>query len=283
MTLERTLTTAYAGQHPDAVARIVETSEPDALAEFLGHLPATSAAFVIRHASQLAIAAALAEMEPRRASETLQVLDPWSIAALVGRLDDDTRTRLLTAMSTATARQVQRLLSYEPEQIGSRMDPQAPSVLTNRTVEEVVSAIQQTPTRALYYVYVTDESQVLQGVVNMRELLSAPRSTQVFEIMTKQPERIQASETLENVVRHPAWRRVHALPVVDAQHHFLGALRYSVFRQVEAEIGQSLSGPDAARTASALAELFWLGASAVARTAESALIGSEHWTGRSTR
>jgi hypothetical protein len=66
--------------------------------------------------------------------------------------------------------------------------------------------------------------------------------------------------------------KVHALPVVDANGHFLGAIRYSAFRKLEAEAGRAPSGHDPSRTAGALAEIFLLGAAAVARTAESALL-----------
>jgi hypothetical protein len=62
--------------------------------------------------------------------------------------------------------------------------------------------------------------------------------------------------------------------VVDEGNRLLGAVRYSTFRSLEAEVGRSLSGRDPGRTANALAELLWLGAAATLRTAESALTGS---------
>ena len=60
-----------------------------------------------------------------------------------------------------------------------------------------------------------------------------------------------------------AWRRWQ--PVIDRDRRFLGALRYSTFRAIETELGQAASGPSADQTASALAELCALGASAMTR------------------
>jgi hypothetical protein len=81
--------------------------------------------------------------------------------------------------------------------------------------------------------------------------------------MTKNPDALAADTPIELILKHPAWRRVHALPVLDRDRRLLGALRYSTFRALEAELGKAQSGPDAGRTALALAELYGVGASAL--------------------
>jgi hypothetical protein len=52
-------------------------------------------------------------------------------------------------------------------------------------------------------------------------------------------------------------------------------LRYSAFRALEAEVGRAPSSGSSSRTSTALAELFWLGASAMAHLGEAALLGRE--------
>jgi hypothetical protein len=61
------------------------------------------------------------------------------------------------------------------------------------------------------------------------------------------------------------------LPVIDRERRLLGALRYSTFRAIETELGQAASGPDTDQTASALAELCAVGASAMTRFIGAAL------------
>ena len=73
------------------------------------------------------------------------------------------------------------------------------------------------------------------------------------------------------IARHAGWKRSHALPVIDHERRLLGALRYSTFRAIETELGQDASGPDVDQTASALAELCALGASAMTRFIGAAL------------
>ena len=64
------------------------------------------------------------------------------------------------------------------------------------------------------------------------------------------------------LVMHPAWKRLHALPVVDREGRLLGAIRYGALRAIEAELGERLLRFDA-RVAPALAELCALGVAAI--------------------
>jgi hypothetical protein len=63
------------------------------------------------------------------------------------------------------------------------------------------------------------------------------------------------------------------MPVVDAAGRFLGVIRYSQLRAIEAELGSAPAPGRGAGTAAALAELFWLGSSAMARLGEAAVLG----------
>jgi predicted transcriptional regulator len=123
----------------------------------------------------------------------------------------------------------------------------------------------------MHYVYSIDDDRHLTGVVNMRELMLAPPSAPLGTIIKRDPEALFAHDALQVIARHAAWKRHHALPVVDREGRFLGALRYSTLRAIEAEMGQAASGPDADQTASALAELCAVGASAMTRFIGAAL------------
>jgi Mg/Co/Ni transporter MgtE len=123
----------------------------------------------------------------------------------------------------------------------------------------------------MHYVYSIDDERRLTGVVNMRELMLASPDAPLSTIVTRDPEALFAHDPLEVVARHAAWKRSHALPVIDRERRLLGALRYSTFRAIETELGQAAAGPDADQTASALAELCAVGASAMARFIGAAL------------
>ena len=104
----------------------------------------------------------------------------------------------------------------------------------------------------------------------MRELMLAPPEAPLGTIISRDPEVLFAHDPLPVIARHAGWKRNHALPVVDRDRRFLGALRYSTFRAIESELGQAAAGPDSDQTASALAELMLTRALASAGAAPAA-------------
>ena len=262
---------AYAAAHPSEVARLLESASDVERAELLSAYDTDAAAQVLAATTPRCAAEALARLSKQDAARILEALDPRAAAVLLLRLPPAEATALLEPLSGARSAQLRMLLQYGPACAGGRVDPRAAGVPESLTAAETLRRVLREPDGVLYYVYVLDDVQRLVGVVNLRELMRAPGDSRVEAIMVRNPDRLQGDDPLERIARHVAWRRVHALPVVDGSGRFLGALRYSVFRAIEAELGQSVSGPDVARSASALAELYGLGANALLHLASVSL------------
>jgi magnesium transporter len=265
------LARAYAEGHPTEVARLLESVPDTERAALLVALDEPVAARVLATTTPRFAAEALARLPRDDAARITAALDPRAAAILLARLPAEDTAALLALLPQACRTQLRTLLEYGPSRAGGRVDPRALSVPESLSAAEALSWLLRERHGAINYVYVLDDAQRLTGVLNLRELMSAPGDVRVEAIMVRDPDRLEAEDTLERVARHPGWRRVHALPVVDASGRFLGALRYSAFRAVESELGQAASGPDPARSASALAELYGLSASAFMHWASAVL------------
>jgi magnesium transporter len=254
------------------VARLTETAEPAQLAVFFQQLGPELAARVVGRQLPLAASGALRELEPELAARIVSHLHPQLAVVLLRRLEPSQRESILGKLPSAAAETIHGLMRYRPDQAASSVDPRAPAVSAASSVAEAIQIVMQSPEGALHYVYVLDDRSRLVGVVNMRELMAAEGETKLSSIMTKRPLCLAAGDPLDAVVAHPGWKKVHAMPVIDEQGHLMGVIRYSQFRQLEAERGQVHSGASTARTAQALAELFWIGVSAMARVGEVAMV-----------
>ena len=273
MSHEQDLASSFGQDHPEVVARSVETAPPQELASFLSQLPETVAAVIVNQSVPLSGALALAAMPQVSARAILARLRPGTCAALLLRLEPSVQRELLAQLTPRHAGAIKILLEHSPRQAARWMDPRVPAAPLEASADDAITLIMKEPEGALYYLYIVGQNQTLLGVVNMRELISAPPTTPVKDLMTESPERVRASDPIEVVLRHPGWKKNHALPVVDSANRFLGAIRYSAFRRLETEVGRTLTEADPTRTANALAEILWLGATAVAKTAETALLG----------
>lgn len=271
MSAEVLLARAFAAAYPDEVARFIERLPPEGAAEVLGALEAESAANVLARAVPLIAAHSLARLDAQAAGEILEASHPTLAADLLFRLERATRSRLLDAISPARAEDLKRMTEYGPRRAGGRLDPRAPALPETLSVSEVFERLRAYPAGVMHYVYAIDSERRLTGVINMRELMLAPPDAPLGTILARNPEALFAHDPLEVIARHAGWKRNHALPVIDRDRRFLGALRYSTFRAIETELGQAAAGPDADQTASALAELCAVGASAMTRFIGAAL------------
>ncbi len=265
MSAEILLVRAFAAGHPEEVARFIERLPPEYAAEVLGALEFESAAQVLSRTVPLAAAAAVSRLEAKPGGELLEACHPTLAADILFRMDRATRARLLEAVSPTLAEDLKRMTEFGPRRAGGRLDPRAPALPETLSVAEVFERLRAHPAGVMHYVYAIDAERRLTGVVNMRELMLARPEAPLGTIVTREPELLYAQDPLEVIARHAGWKRNHALPVIDRDRRFLGALRYSTFRAIETELGQAAAGPSADQTASALAELCALGASAMTR------------------
>lgn len=265
----------YVRAHPKAVARRLEAAPPAEAAELLRQIGSAEAADLLESMVPLAAAQALSQARPEHAADMVESMEPLHIAPLLRRLSKSKADAILAELNDEKRLLVGRLMSYAQDQAASRMDPRAPAASLSMTAEQALDGVRRAADGALNYVYVIDDKQKLVGVVSMRELLAAPPTALVNDIMTEDPTRIFADEPLKNVVSHPGWQRAHALPVVGRDNLFLGVMRYSAFRALEAELGRAKSSVSTSATAGALAELFWVGTSAMGRLAETVVLGED--------
>lgn len=271
MSAELLLVRAFAAAHPEEVARFIERQSTEGAAEVLGALDADSAANVLLRAVPLIAAHSLAGLDAKFGGEILEAAHPTLAADLLFRLEPATRARLLEAVTPARAEDLKRMTQYGPRCAGGRLDPRAPALPETLSVSEVFERLRAYPAGVMHYVYTIDADRRLTGAVNMRELMLAPTDAPLGTIISRNPEALFAHDSLDVIARHAGWKRNHALPVIDRDRRFLGALRYSTFRAIETELGQAAAGPDADQTASALAELCVVGASAMTRFIGAAL------------
>ena len=271
MSAELPLARAFAAAHPDEVARFIERLPPEGGAEVLGALEIESAASILSRAVPLIAAEALTRLDAKVGAEILEAAHPTLAADLLFRMSRTTRTTFLSLVTPERAEDLRRMTEFGPRRAGGRLDPRAPAVPETLSVSEVLERLRAQPAGVMHYVYAIDPERRLTGVVNMRELMLASPEAPLGTIMTRDPEALYAHDPLEVIVLHAGWKRNHALPVIERDRRLLGALRYSTFRAIETELGQAAVGPSADQTASALAELCALGASAMTRFIGAAL------------
>ena len=152
----------------------------------------------------------------------IRLLAPDDAADLIQETPEEHRAELLALLDEPTRKEVTALLAYAEDAAGGLMSSRFARVRPDMKVDEAISylrrqAVSSIEPETIYYVYVLDAQQRLQGVVSFRDLFAAPGDRTVRSVMNADVVSVPEEMDQEAVARLFAEHDLLALPVVDAQ------------------------------------------------------------------
>jgi len=271
---------------------------PADLADRLERLPSNAAREVMRKLSPAESAAILAEMDTKEAADLLadlerdqiqarvRLLPPHRMADLLLELPAERREAVLQVLPPDQASAVSALLCHRPDSAGGIMDNRFIAFREDMAVEECLAQLRAGPeqrTDDVLYVYITDDSGKLAGVVSLRELVFAAAGRRVGEIMNRDVWHLRVTDDQEEVSRQIQHHGLLGLPVVDEQRRLVGVVKLrDAIRVAESEATEDmqlmvgLSGEErlwTPWTASISRRLPWLGVNLITALGASSVVG----------
>ena len=190
-------------------------------------------------------------LPPRTAAVWMRLLAPDDAADLLRLVDPEERYRLRCMLDQHTQQEVEALLAYADDEAGGLMSPRFVRMRADVTVEVAIRYLRrQTRNNAetLYYIYVLDSEQRLQGVLSLRELFSAPEDVLVSDIMNTDPVAVSESMDQEEVAHLIELNNLLAVPVIDEERRMKGIITVDdivdVIREEATEDIQRLGGSE---------------------------------------
>jgi magnesium transporter len=149
-------------------------------------------------------------------------------ADLLRRLDPKVAEGLLRLVDEADRRDIATLVKYPENSAGALMTTDYAWLPANITVEVALDRLRlQAPDReTIYYVYVVDEQRRLLGVVSLRDLILAPRSMLLADLMETNMVTVRVTDDREKVAQDITRYDLLAVPVVDAEDRLVGIITY---------------------------------------------------------
>jgi magnesium transporter len=239
--------------HPRDAARTLEKFEVDALSAYLAQLPVKSAAGVVQYIVPTIASVCLESMPHERAAAIIMHLDIERAAALLRRIQDVNREKLIRATSTIFANMVRLVMRYPEGTIGQVMDPDIFTVHQDMRVTEVITAVRNAEKQLQHEIFVINDRLRPVGIVAVKQLLISDGKEMMKNIMQPVGTTLAARTSLSVVQNSVEWEHRDSIPVVDHQDVLIGLLhRRSLLAGTE-----NKSSEEYATTALAVAELFW--------------------------
>jgi magnesium transporter len=209
---------------------------PADLAAILDRLTPRDRAGILASLDDEAVADAMEEMEPEtqveviedlareRAADILEEMSPDDAADLVADLDQDVRDEIFFHMERTEAEEVQDLLAFPEDSAGGIMTTAFIAVGTHVTAGGAIELLREWEPDAetIYYLYVTEDDDRLVGVLSLRDLIVAPPTRLVADIMIREPVAVGAYADEDEVAEVVAHYNLLAVPVVDVDGRLVG-------------------------------------------------------------
>ena len=162
-------------------------------------------------------------------TEQMVILEEMSsdeITDLVSVLDEAESEDVLSKMNVEDRQEVRELLSYDADTAGGLMATEFISLSQHMSVLQTLEYLQKAAQDAemAYYLYVVDQSNVLTGVVSLREIVAHSFDTLIRDIANPNVISVPASPAQEEVARIFSKYSFLMMAVVDPHAHILGVI-----------------------------------------------------------
>lgn len=238
---------ALSDLHPADVGEIINNLPVELVPRLLDAFPLEKAADFFEYTSEPVRLKVLTMMDLRKASALLDHMEPDEQANLVSQLPEDLQQELLKRLTPQNQEEARQILQYPENTAGRIMTTEYIAVGSRKSVRDAIEAVKVgLPTRETYHnVYVID-SNILHGVLSIRELLLANEADPVGSIMNRQVISVQPEMDQEQVARLISKYDLLSMPVVDSAGKMLGVVTVDdiidVLIEEDTEDAQKLGG-----------------------------------------
>ncbi|HMC47765.1 MAG TPA: CBS domain-containing protein, partial [Caballeronia sp.] len=171
--------------HPSDLAEIISDLSAQDAARVVGSLDDETAADAFEHLDAETQKSIIEDLGAERAADIIEEMDSDDAADLLGELPEEQQIELLAKMDAETADDLRELSQYAEDTAGGLMTTDYFWIYPHRTAEATITKIRELApeTEFIYYLYVTDRSEKLLGVLSLRTLLLADPETTIDSVM----------------------------------------------------------------------------------------------------
>jgi Mg/Co/Ni transporter MgtE len=214
--------------HPAELADIIEDLSGRERSAIFHALDTETAADALEEIDPKIQKALIETVTAEKASDIVEEMSLSDAVDLLADLPEERAEEILEGMEHEKAEDLRELLVHSDETAGGLMTTAFLSLNPGVTVETAIARLRaEAPNLDIIdYIYVVDEEEILQGVVSIRDLLTAQSHQLLSEIQTPRVVSVKPDEDQNEVVEAFAKYGFRALPVLDEQNHLKGVIGF---------------------------------------------------------
>lgn len=164
------------------------------------------------------------QLNDEQVSDILEEMEPDEAADVLSDLPEDKAQGLLDLMDREDAEDIQELLEHEEDSAGGLMTPDYFRLTSHITVGRALELLKgcANDVETIYYGYVVDADDRLEGIVSLKQLLMNPPETHITDVMEENIKFVHVDAEPEDILETLAKYDLIAVPVLDLDERMAG-------------------------------------------------------------
>lgn len=210
--------------HPSDVADIIEDLDKDTQMSMFTALDEEKAADVLEEMEPESQIKLIDSLSITKAADVLEKMPSDEVADIFGVLDKDIVEDLLSEMNKETSEEVQELMEYPENKVGSLMSMDFVCVNDQMSVQDCFALMRQEKPEmdTVFYLYIVNEAKRLVGTVSLRDLAVSAPSLPVHQIMDTDFHTVQDDDNLSDLIEVITKYNLPAVAVLDGEQELSG-------------------------------------------------------------
>ncbi len=223
--LPQEMATALKDAHPSDVADVLSRFPSEERIGIFATLPEELAGEILSEVDEPTRRELVESISEEKLADIIDEMPPDESADVLEHLTDEEQEEVLEEVEPEHAGEIKELLSYPEDSAGGIMTTDLLSVVDSATTDDALREIRSHPdAESVACVFVTNQDDVLEGVLTFRMLVTAGPGTPARDVMNKDVIFVYVDEDQEDVARTVSKYDFVALPVVDRKHRLRGVV-----------------------------------------------------------
>lgn len=210
--------------HPADLADIIENIPIQNIRTVLDSIDAETTGETLYELESEMRNVVISQMDDEQVSDILEEMEPDEAADVLSDLPDEKAQELLEMMDQEDAEDIQELLEHEEDSAGGLMTPDYFRLTSGITVGRALELLKECAdeVETIYYGYIVDEHDQLEGVISLKKLLMNPPETPIGEVMEDNVKYVRIDAEPEDMLETLAKYDLIAVPVLDDEDRMAG-------------------------------------------------------------
>ncbi len=221
--------------HPVDLADILEELEGNQRIAVFNELEPELASDTLEEVEPRVLRELIRSMQKEKAAGLINEMSPAQVAGILSVLPASEADEIIEFVDSENKQRVQQIIDQNDENIMLYSTQQVIKRPVDTMVKEVIDNFREVAgdMDVIMYVYVVSADNILQGVVDIRELIAAEPEQTLGDIMTDSLITLNPDDTLHDAVDMFFRYSFRAIPITDENDYLLGVVSFHDIKGVK--------------------------------------------------